>query len=308
MHKLLRKLAQVPAKAQAADPTAPVRQALTLAEGGRCAEALPVLKRNTARPGGQTAALPCRLCHRALRHERQRHGRGRDGAGASAARFPRRPGSALHRCPHLLAVRRSRGQGSGRTVPQIVRRWASSTRRRSNRSRCGRRRSRPTATSWHRIPRCRASTSASPAFCSTRRRRAESRRGSEKGTGSGARDQSQERRSRVRAGRDRAAGRRMGRSHPALHARLAIGCRLPGGLLLARHVAQRGGQVRGRHRAAGALCQGCAGRPGGTLSACHCLLPHRQQGGRGSRTAASTGSPGKKEVGIRRPIGARAPW
>jgi tetratricopeptide (TPR) repeat protein len=39
--------AQVPAKAQAADPTAPIRQALTLAEGGRCAEALPVLKRNT---------------------------------------------------------------------------------------------------------------------------------------------------------------------------------------------------------------------------------------------------------------------
>jgi predicted Zn-dependent protease len=39
---------QVPAKAQAADPTAPVRQALTLAEGGRCTEALPVLKRSTA--------------------------------------------------------------------------------------------------------------------------------------------------------------------------------------------------------------------------------------------------------------------
>jgi predicted Zn-dependent protease len=39
---------QVPAKAQAADPTAPVRQALTLADGGRCTEALPVLKRSTA--------------------------------------------------------------------------------------------------------------------------------------------------------------------------------------------------------------------------------------------------------------------
>jgi tetratricopeptide (TPR) repeat protein len=40
--------AQAPAKAQAADPTAPVRQALTLADGGRCTEALPVLKRSTA--------------------------------------------------------------------------------------------------------------------------------------------------------------------------------------------------------------------------------------------------------------------
>jgi predicted Zn-dependent protease len=38
--------APAPAKAQAADPLAPVRQALALAEGGRCAEALPVLKRN----------------------------------------------------------------------------------------------------------------------------------------------------------------------------------------------------------------------------------------------------------------------
>lgn len=34
-------------KAQAADPAAPTRQALSLAESGRCAEALPVLKRNT---------------------------------------------------------------------------------------------------------------------------------------------------------------------------------------------------------------------------------------------------------------------
>lgn len=40
--------AQVPAKkAQAADPAESTRQALSLAEGGRCAEALPVLKRNT---------------------------------------------------------------------------------------------------------------------------------------------------------------------------------------------------------------------------------------------------------------------
>jgi predicted Zn-dependent protease len=35
------------AKTQAADPTAPVRQALALADGGRCTEALPVLKRAT---------------------------------------------------------------------------------------------------------------------------------------------------------------------------------------------------------------------------------------------------------------------
>ena len=40
--------AQVAAKkAQAADPAASTRQALSLAESGRCAEALPVLKRNT---------------------------------------------------------------------------------------------------------------------------------------------------------------------------------------------------------------------------------------------------------------------
>jgi predicted Zn-dependent protease len=39
--------AQVAAKTQAADPVASTRQALTLAQGGRCAEALPVLKRNT---------------------------------------------------------------------------------------------------------------------------------------------------------------------------------------------------------------------------------------------------------------------
>jgi tetratricopeptide (TPR) repeat protein len=39
--------AQVAAKPQAADPTASIRQALSQAEGGRCTEALPVLKRNT---------------------------------------------------------------------------------------------------------------------------------------------------------------------------------------------------------------------------------------------------------------------
>jgi predicted Zn-dependent protease len=39
--------AQVAAKPQAADPTASTRQALSLAERGRCTEALPVLKRNT---------------------------------------------------------------------------------------------------------------------------------------------------------------------------------------------------------------------------------------------------------------------
>jgi tetratricopeptide (TPR) repeat protein len=38
--------AQVAAKPQAADPAAATRQALSLAEVGRCAEALPVLKRN----------------------------------------------------------------------------------------------------------------------------------------------------------------------------------------------------------------------------------------------------------------------
>ncbi len=38
--------AQTVPKAQPADPAASTRQALTLAEGGRCAEALPVLKRN----------------------------------------------------------------------------------------------------------------------------------------------------------------------------------------------------------------------------------------------------------------------
>jgi len=36
-----------PKKAQTADPAAAVRQALSLAESGRCTEALPVLKRNT---------------------------------------------------------------------------------------------------------------------------------------------------------------------------------------------------------------------------------------------------------------------
>jgi tetratricopeptide (TPR) repeat protein len=39
--------AQVAAKPQAADPAAPIRQALSLAGSGRCAEALPVLKRDT---------------------------------------------------------------------------------------------------------------------------------------------------------------------------------------------------------------------------------------------------------------------
>ena len=39
--------AQVAAKPQAVDPAASTRQALSLADGGRCAEALPVLKRNT---------------------------------------------------------------------------------------------------------------------------------------------------------------------------------------------------------------------------------------------------------------------
>lgn len=39
--------AQVAAKPQAADPTAATRQALSLAQVGRCAEALPVLKRTT---------------------------------------------------------------------------------------------------------------------------------------------------------------------------------------------------------------------------------------------------------------------
>jgi predicted Zn-dependent protease len=39
--------AQTAAKTQAADPAASVRQALSLAESGRCKEALPVLKRNT---------------------------------------------------------------------------------------------------------------------------------------------------------------------------------------------------------------------------------------------------------------------
>ena len=39
--------AQVAAKPQAVDPVASTRQALSLAESGRCAEALPVLKRNT---------------------------------------------------------------------------------------------------------------------------------------------------------------------------------------------------------------------------------------------------------------------
>ncbi len=39
--------AQVAAKTQAADPVALTRQALSLAESGRCTEALPVLKRNT---------------------------------------------------------------------------------------------------------------------------------------------------------------------------------------------------------------------------------------------------------------------
>jgi len=39
-------VAQVAAKSQAADPLAPTRQALSLAERGQCAEALPVLKRN----------------------------------------------------------------------------------------------------------------------------------------------------------------------------------------------------------------------------------------------------------------------
>jgi predicted Zn-dependent protease len=43
----MRAEAQVAAKPQAADPTASTRQALKLAEVGRCAEALPVLKRNT---------------------------------------------------------------------------------------------------------------------------------------------------------------------------------------------------------------------------------------------------------------------
>lgn len=38
--------AQVAAKPQAADPTASTRQALSLAESGHCADALPVLKRN----------------------------------------------------------------------------------------------------------------------------------------------------------------------------------------------------------------------------------------------------------------------
>jgi predicted Zn-dependent protease len=38
---------QAASKPKATDPTAPVRQALTLAQGGRCAEALPVLKRST---------------------------------------------------------------------------------------------------------------------------------------------------------------------------------------------------------------------------------------------------------------------
>ncbi len=38
---------QTSAKPQVPDPTDPVRQALTLAGSGRCAEALPVLKRNT---------------------------------------------------------------------------------------------------------------------------------------------------------------------------------------------------------------------------------------------------------------------
>ena len=40
-------LAATRAEAQAADPTASTRQALILAQGGHCAEALPVLKRNT---------------------------------------------------------------------------------------------------------------------------------------------------------------------------------------------------------------------------------------------------------------------
>jgi tetratricopeptide (TPR) repeat protein len=39
--------AQVAAKTRVADPVASTRQALTLAQGGRCVEALPVLKRNT---------------------------------------------------------------------------------------------------------------------------------------------------------------------------------------------------------------------------------------------------------------------
>jgi predicted Zn-dependent protease len=39
--------AQVAAKPQAVDPAASTRQALSLADAGRCAEALPVLKRNT---------------------------------------------------------------------------------------------------------------------------------------------------------------------------------------------------------------------------------------------------------------------
>lgn len=39
--------AQVAAKPQAADPAASTHQALTLAEGGRCTEALPILKRDT---------------------------------------------------------------------------------------------------------------------------------------------------------------------------------------------------------------------------------------------------------------------
>jgi tetratricopeptide (TPR) repeat protein len=44
---LTRAAAQVAAKPQAADPTAPIRQALDLAQTGRCSEALPVLKRST---------------------------------------------------------------------------------------------------------------------------------------------------------------------------------------------------------------------------------------------------------------------
>jgi predicted Zn-dependent protease len=43
----MRAEAQVAAKTQAADPAASTRKALSLAEGGRCVEALPLLKRNT---------------------------------------------------------------------------------------------------------------------------------------------------------------------------------------------------------------------------------------------------------------------
>ncbi len=39
--------AQAPAKSPPSEPAAPLRQALSLAQGGRCAEALPVLKRST---------------------------------------------------------------------------------------------------------------------------------------------------------------------------------------------------------------------------------------------------------------------